>query len=412
MILFIAPNPHKIKEREGFLQRVAAIDEVFNTEERIYSEDIHDNRVLAEHIMRADVIYVHSIYRANMIIEYYPLFGEKIITDLHGIVPEEEEYAGNSSMYDVMSKVEQTVFENSSRFVAVTNAMVSHFKHKYKLAKDARWVVLPIFDTKPLKRKDLKSEPDHVVYAGGTQPWQNISKMVDAINLVGSDYKFDILTHDPAAFGSVKEVNMSHVSIKTVSSDQVAEYYKRAHLGFVLRDDVLVNRVACPTKLIEYLGSGVVPIIVSSKIGDFRELGYQYVTYNQFISGKKLSYKKYIKAVETNYAVFNRLVEQSKKGKRDLLDIYREAKTNKHLTSAMSTRIIEVILSNKDINASNEAMRAELTKNQSIIEEQKDYIKELELTINNIRGSMRWRVAKLLSSPIRIISKLYSKFKV
>ena len=57
-------------------------------------------------------------------------------------------------------------------------------------------------------------------------------------------------------------------------------------------------------------------------------------------------------------------------------------------------------------------MRAELTKNQSIIEEQKDYIKELELTINNIRGSMRWRVAKLLSSPIRIISKLYSKFKV
>lgn len=205
---------------------------------------------------------------------------------------------------------------------------------------------------------------------------------------------------------------MSHVSIKTVSSDQVAEYYKRAHLGFVLRDDVLVNRVACPTKLIEYLGSGVVPIIVSSKIGDFRELGYQYVTYNRFISGKKLSYKKYIKAVETNYAVFNRLVEQSKKGKRDLLDIYREAKTNKHLTSAMSTRIIEVILSNKDINASNEAMRAELTKNQSIIEEQKDYIKELELTINNIRGSMRWRVAKLLSSPIRIISKLYSKFKV
>lgn len=34
MILFIAPNPHKSEKREGYLQRVAAIDELFSGEKK------------------------------------------------------------------------------------------------------------------------------------------------------------------------------------------------------------------------------------------------------------------------------------------------------------------------------------------------------------------------------------------
>ena len=95
MILFIAPNPHKIKEHEGYLQRVEAIDEVFSAEEKHYYDDFNSKDELAQCMVGADVIYVHSLYRAEEIIDSYETFGHKIITDLHGIAPEEEEYLGN-----------------------------------------------------------------------------------------------------------------------------------------------------------------------------------------------------------------------------------------------------------------------------------------------------------------------------
>ena len=56
------------------------------------------------------------------------------------------------------------------------------------------------------------------------------------------------------------------------------------HLGFVLRDDVLVNRVACPTKLLEYIQYGVLPIVLSDAIGDFKELGYKYIGLDDFVN--------------------------------------------------------------------------------------------------------------------------------
>ena len=55
--------------------------------------------------------------------------------------------------------------------------------------------------------------------------------------------------------------------------------------GLVLRDDSAVNRVACPTKLAEYLYFGLIPVVRSPRLGDFEELGYAYVTEQEFRDG-------------------------------------------------------------------------------------------------------------------------------
>lgn len=49
-----------------------------------------------------------------------------------------------------------------------------------------------------------------------------------------------------------------------------------------MRDPVLLNQVACPTKLVEYLYWGVVPIVSTPSIGDFAELGFAYVLLDDF----------------------------------------------------------------------------------------------------------------------------------
>lgn len=319
MIVFVAPNPFKAEKREGFLQRVAAIDGIFSGE-KLYYDDI-DVSKLPQTLLKADMIYVHSIYMAQKILFLYPILSHKIVTDLHGVVPEEEEFSGNAAKASEMADVENVVFASGVYFVTVTDAMINHFDKKYKNTKEKRkWVRLPIFEVNAGFEK-VKKDSHSVVYAGGAQPWQNTNLMIQAIQ-TNTSYKYTILTQDKNAFSQLK--NLDHdISIATVDSGEVALYYSTASLGFVLRDDVIVNRVACPTKLIEYLSYGVVPIVKTPHIGDFNALGYQYVKYEDFIEGK-MSQKEIVDAQRKNLSVIKKLQVVADVGRCDLVDIFTE----------------------------------------------------------------------------------------
>ena len=62
-------------------------------------------------------------------------------------------------------------------------------------------------------------------------------------------------------------------------------YYKDADYGLILREDCLVNNVAFPTKLIDYISNGIIPIVDTKNIGDFNELGLQVINYHDEING-------------------------------------------------------------------------------------------------------------------------------
>src|SRR5690606_6210947 len=82
-----------------------------------------------------------------------------------------------------------------------------------------------------------------------------------------------------AKFGMETDDNLR---VLTVTPDELGDYYRQAHYGFILRDDITVNRVACPTKMVEYLFYGITPIVKSPSIGDFPERGYEYIEYSDF----------------------------------------------------------------------------------------------------------------------------------
>ncbi len=324
MILFIAPNPHKIEEREGFLQRVRAIDSLFPSEEKIYFDDLHEEIDQAKAVMEARVIYVHSIYNANKILKIYSRFSEKIITDLHGVVPEEEEYANNMEMVSIMKVTEEEVFKVGRNFVAVTNSMVRHFDKKYP-TNERIWIVLPIFEniaiSKGVQTKNTGKRV--VIYAGGTQPWQNISDMKEAIKQKEAKYNFVILTHNKKEFSDLS--GQQNITVKTVPSADIANYYKEASLGFVLRKKNLVNRVACPTKLVEYLAYGVLPIVSFESIGDFNEMGYSFIRLDDFIK-QDLSESDINKGVENNFRVYETLIMQVEAAREKLIDLVNSIK--------------------------------------------------------------------------------------
>ncbi len=325
MILFIAPNPHKVREREGFLQRVAAIDAIFTDPDKLYAEDLDKNK-LAKAIIEADLIYVHSIYNANKVLWCYSHFASKIITDLHGVVPEEEEYADNLEMARVMAATEKEVFKYGKHFVAVSQAMVDHFNEKYSLKQEVSWLVLPVFMGMDNERQQkIVEDRLSVIYAGGGQRWQNVDLMVDAINKTSGTYSYTILTHSQEAFSGIHPQVREKTTIKTVSSKQITEYYQNANLGFILRNDTIVNNVACPTKLIEYLANGVVPVVLSEKIGDFLSLGYKFVGLNSLLHNNVS--KKYLEeAIDNNYWVYEALISKIETAKKGLISLYEQIK--------------------------------------------------------------------------------------
>lgn len=391
MILFIAPNPHKIKEHEGYLQRVAAIDKIFAKHTKKYSQDYESNLELAEAINRADIIYVHSIYRAEEIIDCYPVFGHKIITDLHGVVPEEESMLGEHRRSKELEDVQDKVFAFGRAFIAVTEAMREYYSKKYTERKDEiEWITLPIFDNQVVERNG--EHLNVVVYAGGSQKWQNVDLMIEAINTNKFAYDYDILTHDIKAFESIKTTNRK-ISIQSVLPKDVKDHYMRASLGFILRDDNIVNRVACPTKLIEYLCYGIVPIVKSSNIGDFEKLGYKYIQIEDF-NIRKITKSEIKEYAHHNYEIIKILLNKTENSKKALLKI-----VDKIFTSSNDYRIDDILLLASAIE--NSRKTKELNAANYQISEQIKMIDEYASAMNYYRDQLESNKYIKLSNKVR-----------
>jgi hypothetical protein len=56
-------------------------------------------------------------------------------------------------------------------------------------------------------------------------------------------------------------------------------------LGFVLHEDSIINNVDCPTKLVEPLRLGIIPIVDPPFIRDFTRWDTSYILVNDFVNG-------------------------------------------------------------------------------------------------------------------------------
>jgi hypothetical protein len=333
MLLFVAPYPDESNEKDGMFQRIAAIDRIFSAEERIYFQTsklwktiptieqkselvkvYHMNSIIQFlYILclarKARFVYVHSIYYARAIVPLYYLY-RNIITDMHGLVPEELAFEGKVRHNLSYNVVESVVLHKSRLVVTVTSAMIQHFKNKYKNSK-VTFCNMPIINNihKTGIKSHLSSGKLKVIYAGGTHKWQNIDIMIEAIRSTIDLYDFTILSNDIGYFKHrFYQLGLEgRIKLASVSPEKVYSYYTEADLGFVLRDDIIINNVACPTKLLEYLSCGVVPIVIQPNIGDFAKHNYRYVLLSDFLKGVFLSSKELEEMISQNFKVIEAL---------------------------------------------------------------------------------------------------------
>lgn len=302
-ILFIAPYPTEKTIKDGYLQRIMNIDNLASNIQREYMyvrsnpfgktekkeiAGINVYRMNCFHIGKIKnlinnykYIYIHSIYMYSRIYKYIRN-GQKTILDFHGVVPEELFYNKKylSSMY--YSYVEKKAAKNINFIIFVTEAMANYFSKKHPKSK-AVSQIFPIIAKNTLveKETDINSmrlnikNPVIFIYSGNIQKWQNVPEMFNFIKMHDREnHVYIFLSREKEYFMNI--VNTEFRAIKnrfildSVLPKELYKYYSIAHYGFLIRDDNILNKVACPTKMLEYLFYGITPIVKLKDIGDFR----------------------------------------------------------------------------------------------------------------------------------------------
>ena len=320
-ILFIATYPVAEKQKEGMFQRIKAIDTEFEAYNRTYlsisytshwkkKETIYGNvkiiyvnwflhfAHICKIIREKHYIYIHSLYNSKFIIGI-PLKGKNITLDLHGSVPEELEYYDKKLKSLLYNEFERIACKYVTNLICVSYAMADYYKRKRKLDKKVNIVIKPIYPINSISqpevcevdslRKSLNIKDTNIVfmYSGNLQKWQNFDLMMQCIKGMNNpNYRFIILTQEvEKANEFVSNLpNSDSIIVKSVLPKDLSLYYTIAHYGFILRDDIILNRVAAPTKLIEYLSYGLIPIVKTINIGDSIKMGYEYISYQDELS--------------------------------------------------------------------------------------------------------------------------------
>jgi hypothetical protein len=316
-IVFVAEYPDVKTIKEGMAQRIVAMDKQFEQDNRLYlqvshrffvkrqSKDLPNGCVQYRCNLFVDFFFIVNLFLKSKLIFYHSiqnvlpvlpaLFavprGKKMVLDLHGVVPEEHVLAGQPRKARFYSMAEQYIFKRLSLTISVTDAMKAHFRRKYPESK-TEMLTYPILPSNITNSDFSPMEEDtadviNVVYSGNVQVWQNIEMMVDVISKnLSPRIKYYILTGDPDTMNGILKnkglAGKDGIQVNSVQPDELKKYYAIAHYGFILRDDIVVNSVACPTKLIEYMHYGMIPIVKCQKIGDFAALGYDYIDVKDF----------------------------------------------------------------------------------------------------------------------------------
>lgn len=313
-ILFLAQYPNEQNAKDGMVSRIASIDAQFKNFERTYLAVVIKQKTsvytdgnvnvyylnlftnpfrIIKLIFQAEYIYCHSLLSIRWV-WLFVIFRKLncFILDIHGVVPEETKYYNRNLILSLYYNfIEKIVFHKINYAVCVTHSMKKHYIEKYPKAK-CKYV---IFSIMPSELKEVKqvinqwlneSSEVEIIYSGNTQGWQNIEMMMKIISKnLFPNVHYTILTNKVSTIkekASFYNISKDKLLITSCAPSELRYYYQKAHYAFILRGDNVVNKVANPTKLVEYLYYGMTPIVLSPHIGDFLEYDYEYINVESF----------------------------------------------------------------------------------------------------------------------------------
>ena len=195
-----------------------------------------------------------------------------------GIAPEEDYLRFNNKLRRFAFNVcEKMALCRAERIFMVSDAMRRHFERKYGLALAGKTFAAPCCNEVMHPESFLeprKYERPVFAYAGGLSKYQCIDGMLNLFAQIQRRMPSAELLFYTWDVDRARELVAAHsienVAVESRKQDELPVALARAKYGFVIREDIAVNRVATPTKISTYMSNGVIPV-VSNCVEDFAD---------------------------------------------------------------------------------------------------------------------------------------------
>ena len=255
----------------------------------------------------------NDFYIVSTIIDALMLYlkeKKKILIWVQGVVPEES-YMRNKNIARkiILEKIERYVLKHAKFVFFVSSEMKKYYELKYGLSFTDRCYIMPCFNTGIRKNafyKKGKYENNIFAYVGSLSVWQKFDETVRCYKSIEDlgfpNTKLLVLTPDiENARKILIDLQIQNYEVDYVNNEILHDKLSDVKFGFIIRDDIVVNQVATPTKISSYLSCGVIPIY-STCLKDFhrasKDIRYKIPTIqmnfmkNTIIHARKSRYRK------------------------------------------------------------------------------------------------------------------------
>lgn len=187
---------------------------------------------------------------------------------MQGVEPEESYLKHHNKIkFALLSLIEKYTLINSLGCFLVSKEMQTHLENKYRIHISEKSYIMPCFNCEYNDNSFLSSDKYYnntFCYIGSLSVWQCFEQTIlyyKKLENILPHTSLKILTPEiERAKILVKQYNIKNYTIQYVKNDEITEALKDVKYGFILRDNIIVNNVATPTKLSTYISNGVIPI--------------------------------------------------------------------------------------------------------------------------------------------------------
>lgn len=193
-------------------------------------------------------------------------------------VTAEESYMRNKSLLrmKVLNYMDCFAMKKAKMIFFVSDYMKEHYKRLARKDFDSKSYVMPCYNEKlefsVFDKKDYSKKT--FAYVGSMAVWQcfeQTAALFAKIEQAIPETFFKVLTFETAeATVILNKYGIKNYEVKCVPKAEVKQELEGISYGFILREDIEVNRVATPTKISSYLSAGIIPIY-SSCLSDFHQ---------------------------------------------------------------------------------------------------------------------------------------------
>lgn len=243
-----------------------------------------------------NIFWVEMTPSAWPILWYQKIFRNKMVLDVHGVSEEILSLLPDKKMekiYREAKEREAASLRQATYVITVSEQMSSFLSEEFSIKKE-KLTNIPCYSDShrynysldqiaKFRRENNFENRIAFVYSGGLAPWQCAKQILKCFEKIQSNSKkllapprFLFLSWDNQVHSFIQDQEVSatlreNLIVKVLENSQVPSYLSASDIAFLLREDLLLNRVSSPTKAGEYLHSGL-PIVATRHVGDLSQI--------------------------------------------------------------------------------------------------------------------------------------------